>query len=294
MKDYKIAALAWGETLQLKPYVNEIQAVEAFKGNHCDAVVLTGTFSREFNQFTGSLDAVGALTTYAQLKTVINSISRQSAQHLLINGDYEVAGILPVGAAFLYVNDRALVVNEVDKKGDLSKVSVAIMHGDPVQAELIGFIGASYERSTLAEMYAKFNNNQVDATYGPAVVFEAMELYRGMKDSGGVIRFPLAQLTLQVILKRKRFVEGFAQHSREYLLNQFDFAVSQARNYENRIDANKWIEIQAEDRNRYHEIFRKTRDSLLAKGIYSDKMLKIMRIVRCRQSRACQSQKVYQ
>ncbi len=297
MKDYKIAALAWEETFQLIPYVNEAQAVADFKRGKCDAVLLTGTFSREFNRFTGTLDAVGALNSYSQLKTVINSISRKQVEPYLINGNYEVAGILPVGAAFLYVKDRMLVENETDHHEPLSNVKVAIMQDDPVQSELIGFIGATPEHSSLSQMYTKFIEGSVDATYGPAVVYEAMELYRGMQGNGGVIRFPLAQLTLQLIIHQDRFHADYAQQSRDYILSRFDNAVIQARNYENRIDAGKWIEILQIDQDRYHQVFYKTRSSLLEKGVYNGKMLKLMHLVRCKYectANTCQEEPAYQ
>ncbi|MGR9044185.1 MAG: putative solute-binding protein [Gammaproteobacteria bacterium] len=281
MQDYKIAALGWGVDLKLKPYVSERQAAEDFKAGLCDVVSFTGTQSREFNAFSGSLDAVGALSSYEHLKTVISNISSEQARPLLVSEPYEVVGIIPMGAVYLFVNDRSLVVNHVDTQGDLKNVRVAIMEGDPVQAELIGFIGTSFEESSIAEMYSKFNHGAVDVTYGPAVVYEAMELYKGLSPKGGIIRFPVAQLTLQIMIWQERFSDQFAQKSRDYALGQFDNAVLRAKNYENRIAPIWWIEIPPEDQLRYHKMFRDTRMRLLKKGVYDEKMLTVMQMVRC-------------
>ncbi|NOR71948.1 MAG: hypothetical protein GQ532_20065, partial [Methylomarinum sp.] len=109
MTDYKIAAMAWGVDFQLRPYVNETLAAADFKSGDCDAVSFTGIQSRQFNIFSGSLDAMGALPSYDHLKIIITSISSEQAIPLMVNEPYEVVGIIPMGAAYLFVNDRSLV-----------------------------------------------------------------------------------------------------------------------------------------------------------------------------------------
>lgn len=214
MKDYKIAALDWGVKLILKPYTSERVAADDFKTGLCDAVSFTGIQSRQFNHFSGSLDAMGALPSYAHLKTVISTISAEKAASLMINDPYEIVGIMPLGAVYLFVNDRALVAS-----GNLAGVRVAIMESDPAQSEMIDFVGSSPVGTSIATMYRNFNNGSVDVTYGPAVVYEAMELYKGMKSSGGVIQFPLAQLTLQIVIRMAEFPQGYGQKSRDYTLS---------------------------------------------------------------------------
>lgn len=282
MKDYKIAALDWGVDLRLKPYTSEKNAAADFKSGLCDAVSFTGIQSRQFNPFSGSLDAMGALPSYAHLKTVITTISAEQAAPLMINETYEVVGIIPMGAAYLFVNDRSLVSDYADKVGDLASIRIAVMDSDPAQIELMGLIGTSSVSASIAEMYRKFNTGSVDVTYGPAVVYEAMELQKGLQSNGGVIRFPLAQLTLQIMIHKAEFPEKFGQQSREYALSQFDTAVKLAKNYEDRIASKWWISISESDQNRYHEMYRKTRISLRNKGVYDGKMLTVMRLVRCK------------
>lgn len=282
MKDYKIAALAWGVDFQLKPYISERKAAADFKSGRCDAVSFTGIQSRQFNPFTGTLDAMGALPSYAHLKTVINTISSEQAKPLMINGSYEVAGVIPIGAAYLFVNNRSLVSNYGDKPESLGNIRVAIMDNDPAQVELVGLIGTSSVGASIAEMYRKFNAGLVDATYGPAVVFEAMELLQGFQSNGGVVRFQLAQLTLQIMVRKVEFPEKFGENSRKYTLSQFDKAVKLAIDFEDRIALQWWINISEDDQARYHEMYRKTRISLRDKGIYDGKMLTVMRMVRCK------------
>lgn len=282
MKDYKIAAMNWGADLQLKPYISEEQAAADFKAGKCDAVSFTGIQSRQFNSFTGSLDAMGALPSYAHLRTVISTISSAQAASLMVNEPYEVVGIIPIGAAYLFVNDSSLVSDYANTEGGLTSVRIAVMANDPAQVELVSLLGTPSPSASIAEMYTKFNAGEVDVTYGPAVVYEAMELYKGLQTHGGVVNFPLAQLTLQIIIHKAAFPGKFGQKSRTYVLTQFDKAVQLATNHEQRIAAQWWLNVSEANQKRYHDMYRKTRLAMRDKGIYDAKMLTIMRRVRCK------------
>lgn len=276
MKDYKTAALAWGVELILKPYTSEHITVEDFKSGVCDAASFTGIRSRQFNAFAGSLDAIGALPSYEHLKSVIATISSEKAAKLLTTGPYEVAGIFPEGAAYLFVNDRA-----IDTVGELAGKRIAILDVDPAQVDMVAFVGASAVGTSIADMYSKFNNGSVDVTFGPALVYEAMELNKGLQPKGGIVRFSIAQLTMQILIRRSKFPEGFGQKSREFSLSQFDKGVTLVRSYESNIPDKLWIPIPEADQSRYQEVFRQARLRLREKGIYDGKMLTVMRRLRC-------------
>ncbi len=284
MKDYKIAAMNWGTDLQLKPYISAVKAATDFKAGDCDAVSLTGIQSRQFNPFTGSLDAMGALPSYAHLKTIISTLSSEQATPLMINHPYEVVGIIPIGAAYLFVNDRSLVSDYANTEGGLTSIRIAVMDNDPAQQEIVSMLGTPSVSSSIAEMYKKFNTGAVDVTYGPAVIYEAMELHKGIQPHGGVVNFPLAQLTLQIIIHQADFPEKFGQKSRQYTLEQFDKAVLLAKNHEHRITPQWWLSISEFNQKRYHDMYRKARISLRNKGVYDAKMLTIMRMVRCKKN----------
>ncbi len=277
MKDYKTAALNWGVEIELKPYSSERVAAEDFKSGLCDAVIFTGIRARQFNSFTGSLDAIGAMPTYGHLKSVITTISSKKAAKLMFIDPYEVAGIFPAGAAYMFVNDRT-----IDTVGELAGKRIAILDSDPAQVEMVSFVGASPVGTSIANMFSKFNNGSVDVTYGPAIVYEAMELYKGLEPHGGVIDFSLVQLTMQVLIRKAGFPEGYGQKSREYTLEQFDTSEALIKRYERKIPEKLWILISEQDKAKYLEVFRQSRLRLREKGIYHAKALKLMRMVRCK------------
>ncbi len=277
MKDYKTAALAWGVELQLKPYSSERVAAEDFKSGLCQAVIFTGIRARQFNAFSGSLDAIGAMPSYGHLKSLISSVSTQKAAKLMVNAPYEVAGIFPGGAAYMYVNDRS-----IDTVGELAGKRIAVLDSDPAQVDMVSFVAASPVGSSIINMYSKFNNGAVDVAYGPAIVYEAMELYKGLQPNGGVIRFSLGQLSLQILIRNDQFPADFGQQSRQYALQQFESGVEMIKRYEATIPAKLWIDIPQQDITEYMEVFRQSRIRLREKGIYHPKMLKLMRMLRCK------------
>jgi len=277
VKDYKTAALAWGVELELKPYTSERVAAEDFKAGLCDAVSFTGIRARQFNAFTGSLDAIGAMPSYGHLKSVITTISAKKAAKLMINEPYEVVGIFPGGAAYMFVNDRS-----IDTVGELAGKRIAILDSDPAQVEMVTFVGASPVGTSIANMFSKFNNGSVDITYGPGIVYEAMELYKGLEPNGGVIQFSLVQLTMQLLIRKAGFPADYGQKSREYVLGQFDQAMEIVQRYDKKIPEKLWISLPKADKDGYLEVFRQSRIRLRDKGIYNAKMLKLMRMLRCK------------
>jgi len=277
MKDYKTAALAWGVELELKPYTSERVVAEDFKAGLCDAVNFTGMRARQFNTFTGSMDAIGAIPSYQHLKSVLSTLSSKKAAKLMIAEPYEVVGIFPGGAAFMFVNDRS-----IDTVGELAGKRIAVLDSDPAQVEMVSFIGASPVGSSIANMFSKFNNGSVDVVYGPAIIYEAMELYKGLQPHGGVIDFSLVQLTIQMLIRKSEFPDGYGQKSREYILQQFDANVNLLKRYQKKIPQKLWVSIPEPDKKGYLEVFRQSRIRLRDKGIYNPKMLKLMRMVRCK------------
>ena len=93
MQDFRTAALEWGIEAELKAYTNEAVALADFQSGVCDGSLITGTRIRPFNVFTGSLEAVGGLTSYQQLRELINMLARPQAAKYMVDGRYEVSGI---------------------------------------------------------------------------------------------------------------------------------------------------------------------------------------------------------
>ena len=86
MKDYQLAAKTWGADIELKVGTNEAVIAEDFKAGKCDGVSITGMRGRQFNQFTGSLDAIGAITDLKLAVKVMQGLASPAFAKAMVNG----------------------------------------------------------------------------------------------------------------------------------------------------------------------------------------------------------------
>lgn len=279
MKDYSLASKKWGEgiDIELKAYTDERIASEDFKAGQCDAISITGLRGRQFNTFTGSIDSIGAIPSYAVMKDVLSILSSPKIAGNMVSGGYEVVGLIPLGAGYLLVNDRAI--------NNLSKASgkkIAVLDYDKSQAKMVQKIGAQPVASDITNFAGKFNNGQVDIVAAPAVAFKPLELFKGLGTKGAIIRFPIVQLTGNIIINPKKFPPGFGQKSREYVVTQLERAFTVIKKTEADIPAKYWMDIPDADKPGYTKLMRESRIALTADGIYNKKMMSLLKKVRCK------------
>jgi len=276
MKDYKLAAARWGANLEMRPYTDEKIASEDFKAGQCDAVMMTGLRGRQFNGFTGSLDSLGAMPSYDHLRKVLTTLATPKAASLMVSGNYEVAGIAPMGAAYLFVNDRS--INTV---GKLSGKKVAVLDHDKAQAKMAQKVGMQPVASDITNFAGKFNNGSVDIIGAPAAAFKPLELFKGLGTKGAIVQFPLVQVSLQMYIRKDRFPEGYGQKSREYMFSQYDRAMKLVTTAEKEIEKKYWMQIPGADQEKYLQMIRESRIALTNEGIYDKRAMKMLKQVRC-------------
>lgn len=281
MKDYRLAAARWGGSIELRPYTDEKIASEDFKAGQCDGVMMTGLRGRQFNGFTGSLDSLGSMPTYDHVRKVLATLAKPAAAQWMVNGNYEVGGIVPLGAAYLFVNDRS--VNNV---GKMSGKKIAVLDYDKAQAKMVQKVGAQPVASDVTNFAGKFNNGSVDIIGAPAAAFKPLELFKGLGTKGAIAQFPLVQISLQLYLRKDRFPEGFGQKSREYMYTQFEPAMKIVNAAEKEIDKKYWMQIPAADQEKYTQMIRDARIALTNEGIYDKKTMKLLKQVRCNLNKA--------
>ncbi|MDO8268209.1 MAG: DUF6091 family protein [Moraxellaceae bacterium] len=277
MKDFKLTAAKWGADLELKAYTDERVAAEDFKAGQCDGAIMTGLRGRQFNQFTGSIDSVGSLPTYKHMRTVVELLASPKSANLMINGPYEVAGIVPLGAAYVFVNDRA--INSIEKAAGKK---IAVLEWDKSQARMVQQLGAQPVASDITNFAGKFNNGQVDIIAAPAVAYKPLELYKGLGTKGAVYRFPLVQITANLVIRHDRFPAGFGQKCREYIATQLDRAFDMIKKSEADIEQKFWLDISEPDKVNYTKLMREARLQLTREGVYDKRTMSLLKRVRCK------------
>lgn len=276
-KDYALVAKTWGVNLELKAYTDERVAAEDFKAGQCDGVALTGLRGRQFNQFVGSIDSIGSLPSYKHLRTVIQVLAAPQSEKQMQSGPYEVVGIFPLGAAYVFVRDRS--INSIEKAAGKK---IAVLDFDKSQAKLVQQLGAQPVSSDITNFTTKFNNGQVDIVAAPGIAYKPFEMYKGLGTTGAVYRFPLVQLTGNMIIRKDKFPEGYGQKSRPYVLTQLDAAEKIIKQAEADIPAKFWLDLSQADKDKYTIMMREARIQLTKDGFYDPKMMAMLKKVRCK------------
>lgn len=286
-KDYAVAMQKHGASIELKGYTDERVASEDYRTGQCDAFIATAFRTRQFNAVAGALDTLGSTTivrdgkiniadSYEVVRKVIQTYSSPQASRLMVDGNHEVGGILPLGAAYPVVNDRK--INTVEA---LAGKRIASFDYDKAQAVMIQRIGAQPVSADITNFSTKFNNGSVDMIAAPTLAYKPLELHRGIGKNGAIARFPILILTYQVIVNKTKFPEGFGLHSRQYWLGQFDRALQLIRQADASIPPATWMELTPENSYKYTLMLRESRIDIAEKGMYDKRGLKVIKKIRC-------------
>jgi hypothetical protein len=282
MKDFQAKSLGWGAEIALKAYTDEGIIVDELKAGKCDGAVLTGLKSRDFNKFASTIEAVGATTDDAVLRTALEtvmSLKPKTANKFLRNGPYEVAGIMPAGAIYAFLRDR-----KWDSLDKIQGKRITVMEGDSVSQSMVRQSGGTPVVATTTSFAGKFNNGSVDITFAPAAAYEPLEMYRGLGEKGGVVDMVFSQLTFQFLIRHEKFPADFGSNARQTSLENFDGAFEFIDRATKTIDPKYWVKLNPKDKPGYAAMMRQSRIALRDKGVYDGKMLKILRKIRCKEN----------
>jgi len=277
MSKWATQASAWGYDIELKPYTEEQTAAKDYEAGQCDGVAATGVRLQGFNNFPTTIEAIGGLTSYPMLKKMIGALtSSEKAAASLATDDHVTVGFIPAGAVYLFVRDRS-----IDTVEELAGKRIATLSYDKASTYMVKRVGAIVVPADLGSLGPMFNNGDVDAVYVSAPAYRPFELQRGLGTSGGIIQAPLAQATLQVMLRRDRFSPEFVAKSRKDLAGRYEAALGFIKQAEDEIPDRYWIEVPEARVAEWAELFQSVRIELRERGAYAASMLTVMRKLRC-------------
>lgn len=287
-RDFALAMQVTGAELEVRAFTDERVAVEEFRTGQCQAVLATSFRTRAFNPVTATLDAFGASLIvrhgkvdpdagHEVLRLAIQTLTQPAAQPLVVQGKYETAAVINVGAVYLLLSDRRMS----SPTAIAGKRIIAFDH-DRAQAMMIQKAGAQPVSADITNFATKFNNGLADIAAAPAVAFKPLELYKGMGRQGGVFRLPFMLVTYQLIIDRSQFPATFAPAARQYWLSHFDNVLRVVRQAEAEVPAGLWIDVPQEHGQPYSAFFRDARVALAEQGYYNKTALKLMKRIRCK------------
>ncbi|MFI8034706.1 putative solute-binding protein [Acinetobacter sp. ABJ_C3_5] len=278
VEEWKLAAKTWQGDVELIPYQDEEKAEKDFDAGKCDGVYMTSMRARKYNKFAGSVDAVGAVTSNAIAQKAISYVLDKRNQHRLtatMNGEkFEVAGIIQVGLAYIFVRDKK--IDTIEKaKGK----KFAYLHYDQAQKAIVESIDLVAVPSDISDFVKKFNSGQVDVIAAPAYAYKPLEISKGLTN-GALFNFPVVNITGDLIIRPEKFPAGFGPQSRKWFVNKLPSNFAMVQRLEAGMNAKK-ITLTNEDRTRYQKMLRDGRMNLTKQGVYDASMMNVLKRARC-------------
>ena len=276
-QDQRARLLRYGVDLDIQPYTSESVVAEDLKAGICDAALMTGMRGRLFNKYTGTIDSIGGLPSDEHMRILLQVLANPKSADKMVQGEYVILGVAPGGAAYVFVNDKSIntLANAAGKR-------VAVLDYDPTQAEMVAQVGATPVASDIVSAPNKFNNGVIDVLACPLVAYEVLELYKGMEPDGGIINYPLAQITMQLIGRKDKFPNEVAQLVREEFFNSYHLIKERLDQEAEKVPDHWWIEIPDSDQREYEIMMQEARLQLREKGYYHPDMLTLQRKIRCK------------
>lgn len=280
MQRWQEASAAWGDSIELRSYNDEETAVKDFDNGVCDGLAATGIRLQKYNRSTYTIEAVGGIPSYTGLKNILGTLQTNGAySHLFSSGEYETVGVYPLGSVYAFVNDRN--INDLE---DFAGRSIAYMDYDQTSLTVVEAIGGVKVPVNLSTLSSTFNNGRAEATFVPASAYTPFELWKGLGDSGAVVRYPLLQVTMQIVMRSDGLPANFGTQSRAYVAGQFDTAMNVVNSSESAIESRYWTEMESPEKAQaFERKMQQLRIQLRDQGIYDAEVLTLLRKARCYQ-----------
>lgn len=279
-QEWALAAKGWGAEVNLIPRQDEAVADNDFKAGKCDGVFMTAMRARQYNKFAGSIDALGGAPSNAIAQRAISfALDKRNAAKMVTNlggKKYEIAGISPLGSAFIFVRDKN--INSIEKAAGKK---FAVLGYDDAQKIMVQRVGAQAVISDVSNFVAKFNNGQVDMVGAPAYAYKPLEIYKGLGNHGAMFNFPVLQVTADFVIRPEQFPAGFGQKSRDWFVKNLPKAMSMINRLEGEIPAKYKMNLSAEDKTKYQKMLRDGRMDMTKRGIYDPAMMSVLKRARC-------------
>jgi hypothetical protein len=277
LESWQIAAAGWGTNIKLKPYTDEETAINDFDAGACQGLAATGIRLQKYNRAAYTVEAIAGIPDYDLLKRILVALqTRDNYQSMFTSGKYQTVGIYPLGAVYAFVRDRNIVTAT-----DMAGKRIGTMEYDKTSLLVVDRIGGVTVPVNLSNLSSTFNNGAVDITFAPASAYQPFELWHGLENGGGIIWYPLLQVTLQIVLQNDQFPAAFGVASRKFVADQYDAAFKIVTDAEAAIPAEYWTTMPADGVEAFERLIQRLRIELRDKQRYDASVLSLLRKARC-------------
>ena len=274
--DQRFRSLHYGLELTLVAYQDEQDLIKDLRSGKCDAGLISGSRAMEFNRFSGSLEAPGAIPDVTHLQMLMQVVASPRMVERMTEGNYVVLGVAALGESYLFTDSsKVLSLQQLNGK------TLGVPVHEPALKALAASSGATVQDGELLAVVDRFVSGQSNAMLAPLIGYHVAGAGKA-KPGMGIVNAPLAQNTIQLIGRAERFPVGLAQMLREDFLFKFESYVRRVETERANIAASSWFAISPEQRSALNTQLRELRISLREQGVYDQQSLRLMKRIRCR------------
>ncbi|MBQ0730982.1 MAG: hypothetical protein KBT75_09800 [Oleispira antarctica] len=277
--DQQLRFKHYGIELDIEAYINEQDVVDKLKSGHCHTSIMTGAKAREFNDFTGSIEALGGVPSRKHMSYLLQVLASTNAHKKMIQGDYHIIGIIPIGLNYLFTRDGkqpslARTLN--------SKRKASVVEGDESQSALFNAFNLSVIPGlNTAAAAGAYNLADADLLIAPLVGYNMFSLAAGLKN-GSIVDYPLSQMTLQVVARLDMIPMEVGQFIREDLFVKMNMYYRKVESNTRGVPTEKMYKLSERDENTLGEKIEDIRAQLTREKKYNSSMMKLQKNIRCK------------
>ena len=277
-KDYALVAKQWGVDIEPKTYTSLDDALADFEVKKCQGIIADNYATKKYNSFMGTVGAVGAIHDYELAKKVLIALGSPKLASKLKNKNYEVAGYIPYGLAYIFTKDRS--INSIET---MRNKRFGVLGIDPSQARIAKRVGMKPVSMTFDNAASKFRKGEIDIIPAPKVVYKPFEVQKIIGDNGGVANYPLAFMSMNLILHKSEFPNTLGQKSRSWFSKKTPQMIKIVEKWDATVPEKVQYGIPEIDRSSYDLLLSQLRKEFIDNRMYDATMITLIRHLRCNQ-----------
>ncbi|WP_130804868.1 putative solute-binding protein [Acinetobacter ihumii] len=277
LKDVALQAQRDQVNLQFKVYQREAESLAQFQQKKCSGLVATNFHTRSYNAFMGSTAGVGFISNNRTAQNFIQLLDQPALRQAMRQGEYEVAGFIPLGMAYMMLKTPTIY-----KVTDLKNKKIGVLSELAPQSALVRSVRAQPVALNLDTAIQSFKNNQVDILPIPIYGLLPYNLKKEFGESTRVINFPVVYAGLNIVIRSAEYPANFGTHLRQWFSEQAGVMIGQVIRWENRLPAYYWMDVSASERQAYDVVIARVRNQYSKNYFYDPRFVKLIKKLRCK------------
>jgi hypothetical protein len=281
--DQSLRMKHYGITMDVEAYTDEQDVVDKLKSGECDTSVMSGAQAKQFNDFTGSIEALGGVPSRKHMKYLLQVLASTHAHKKMQQGKYHVVGVIPIGENYLFTHNA--------KKPTLKRIftgKASVVSNDVSQKALFDAFGMKIIKEThTAAAAGSYNLSDADIVMSPLVGYNMFNLGVGLK-YGSIVDYPISQMTLQVVSRIDSIPPEVGQFLREDMFVKLNMMYREVEKNSREVPHNKMFKLSLREEKILDAKIVLIRDKVTKSGGYNNGMMKLQHKIRCKIDKALQ------